>query len=201
MAGCAVITTLAVAGEMHPAALVTVKLYVPIARPVVVVVLPVPVIAPGLIVQLPAGRPFNTTDPVDKVQVGCVMVPTIGAAGVAGCAVITTLAVAGEMHPAAFVTVKLYVPAARPVIVLVLPVPAIAPGLIVQLPEGRPFNTTDPVDKVQVGCVMVPTIGAAGVAGCAFTVTLIATEIHPAKFLAVRLYVPGATSVNTPPDE
>ena len=66
---------------------------------------PVPVIPPGLIVQLPAGKPFNTTLPVAKIQVGCAMVPTIGADGVAGCALITTFADAAEVHPTAFVTV------------------------------------------------------------------------------------------------
>ena len=46
--------------------------------------------------------------------------------------------------------------------VALLPLPVIAPGLIVQLPAGRPFNTTLPVAVVQVGWVMVPTPGAAG---------------------------------------
>ena len=72
------------------------------------VVVPVPVIAPGLIVQVPvAGKPDNATLPVAKAQVGWVMVPTIGAVGVVGWALITTLAVALEVHPAALVTVKL----------------------------------------------------------------------------------------------
>jgi len=39
-------------------------------------------------------------------QVGCVIVPTEGAVGVAGCALMPTLPDAGEMHPEAFVTVK-----------------------------------------------------------------------------------------------
>ena len=64
-----------------------------------------PVIAPGLIVQLPAGKPLNITLPVAVAHVGCVMVPTVGAAGVAGCASITTSADATEVHPAALVTV------------------------------------------------------------------------------------------------
>ena len=64
-----------------------------------------PVIAPGLIVQFPAGKPFNTTEPVATVQVGCVMLPGVGAAGVAGCGLITILADAGEVHPTALVTV------------------------------------------------------------------------------------------------
>ena len=70
-----------------------------------VVLVPVPAIAPGLIVQFPAGKPLNTTLPVATAQVGCVIVPTVGAAGEPGAAVMTTLADAEEVHPAAFVTV------------------------------------------------------------------------------------------------
>ena len=40
--------------------------------------------------------------------------------------------------------------------------PAMPPGLIVQLPAGKLFNTTEPVATVQVGCVIVPTVGADG---------------------------------------
>ena len=64
-----------------------------------------PAIDPGLIVQLPVGKPLNTTLPVATAQVGCVIVPTVGAVGVTGCAPITTLADAEEVHPAALVTV------------------------------------------------------------------------------------------------
>ena len=70
-------------------------------------VAPVPAIAPGLIIQLPAGNPLNSMLPVATEQVGWVMVPTIGAAGVAGCTLITTAVDAGEVHPEALVTVKL----------------------------------------------------------------------------------------------
>jgi hypothetical protein len=77
----------------------------------------------------------------------------------------TTLADAGEVQPDELVTVKLYVFAVKPDIVLLVVDPAIPPGLIVQLPEGNPLNTTLPVDVAHVGCVMVPTIGAVGVAG------------------------------------
>ena len=66
-----------------------------------------PNIPPGLIVQLPAGRLFNTTLPVDTVQVGCVMVLTVGAPGGAGGGLITTLAEATEVQPTSLVTVKL----------------------------------------------------------------------------------------------
>ena len=133
-----------------------------------VVLEPVPAIDPGLIVQLPAGKPFNTTLPVANTQVGCVMVPTVGAPGVKGCALMTTLPDADEVHPEVLVTVKLYVFADKPDIVLLVVFPAIEPGFIVQLPEGNPLNTTLPVGTAHVGCVIVPTVGAAGKA---FTVT------------------------------
>ena len=66
------------------------------------------VVPPGLLVSVHvpvAGRPFNTTLPVAIAQVGWVMVPTVGAVGDDGCAVITTLAEAGETQPEALVTV------------------------------------------------------------------------------------------------
>ena len=77
----------------------------------------------------------------------------------------TTLADAREVQPSALVTVKEYVPATRPDIVVLKPVPAIAPGLMVQLPAGKPLNTTLPVATAQVGWEMAPTVGADGVAG------------------------------------
>ena len=73
-------------------------------------------IAPGdaVKVQSPvAGSPLRATLPVASAHVGWVIVPTVGAVGVAGCALITTLADAKEVQPAAFFTVKVYVPAAR----------------------------------------------------------------------------------------
>ena len=79
------ITTLTDADEIHPAALATVKLYVPGESPVTVKFVPVPVIFPGFMTHVPEdGKPSNTTLPVDTVQVGCVIVPTIGADGVVG---------------------------------------------------------------------------------------------------------------------
>jgi hypothetical protein len=136
--------------------------------------------------------------PVGSAQVvGSAGVAT-GAAGAVGAALITTLTVAGDVQPAAFVTVNVYVPVARPLIVVVAPEPVMLPGLIVQLPAGRPLRSTEPVGVVQVGCVGVPTTGAAGPAGAGFTVTCEAEEIQPAAFFTVTLYVPGATFVNTP---
>ena len=72
-------------------------------------VVPVPVIPPGLIVHVPlAGSPLSTTLPMGAAQAeGCVTVPTIGAVGATGGALITTLADGFEIHPAAAVTLKL----------------------------------------------------------------------------------------------
>ena len=66
---------------------------------------PDPVIPPGLMVQFPAGRPPKITLPVATAQVGWVIVPTVGAVGVTGGALITTLADAGDTQPAALETV------------------------------------------------------------------------------------------------
>ena len=46
----------------------------------------------------------------------------------------------------------------------VLPVVVIDPGIrfSVQLPDGNPLKTTDPVGTAQVGWVIVPTTGGAG---------------------------------------
>jgi hypothetical protein len=73
------------------------------------VLVPVPAIDPGLIVHTPvAGRPFNTTVPVDAAhEEGCVIVPTIGVVGATGGALITISADGFDIHPAAAVTLKL----------------------------------------------------------------------------------------------
>jgi hypothetical protein len=67
------------------------------------------VVPPGerVRIQVPvAGKPDKVTLPVETAQVGCVTVPTVGAAGKPGCALIATLAEACETHPEALVTVK-----------------------------------------------------------------------------------------------
>lgn len=137
--------------------------------------MPVPevVAPPGVLVnvQVPvAGRLFNNTSPVAIVQVGWVIVPTPGAVGVAGWALMITLADVDEVHPDALVTVNVYVLATSPDIVVVVPVPelVVPPGdlVIVQVPEdGKPVNSTFPVAEVQVGWVIVPAAGADGVTG------------------------------------
>jgi hypothetical protein len=57
-------------------------------------------------------------------------------------------------------------------IVVLVPDPEILPGLIVQLPVGKPLNCTEPVATVQVGCVMIPKMGVATAVGCAITKAL-----------------------------
>ena len=65
---------------------------------------------------------------------------------------------------------------------MLLPVPVIAPGLIVHVPdEGRPFKTTLPVvAEHDRGCVIVPTTGAVGATGAGLiTISADAFDIHP----------------------
>lgn len=71
---------------------------------------PVVVTPPGCRVRVQdpeEGNPLKNTLPVERLQVGWVMVPTAGAAGVGGCALITTLDEDVEVHPETLVTVKL----------------------------------------------------------------------------------------------
>ena len=70
-----------------------------------VVVVPVPAKTPGLRVQFPEGKPFKITLPVATEQEGWVMAPTTGGDGTSGGEFMITLAEAGEVHPAALVTV------------------------------------------------------------------------------------------------
>ena len=50
--------------------------------------------------------------------------------------------------------------------VVLVPVPVIDPGLMVQVPDaGKPFSTTLPVATRQVGWVIGPTDGSVGVGG------------------------------------
>jgi hypothetical protein len=97
-------------------------------------------------------------------------VPGTGAAGVTGCASITTVADWIDVQPTEFVTVKVYEPAGIPVTVLVVPEPVIVPGpgdlVSVHVPiDGNPLRTTLPVAVEHVGWVIGPTTGAEGVTG------------------------------------
>ena len=182
--------------ETQPATLLTVKLYVPVANPVMVVDVVLPVTLPGLIVHAPAGSPLKTTLPVATVHVGCVMAPTVGAGDVSGWALMTTFALDAEVQPAALLTVKLYVPVANPVIVVDVVLPVTLPGLIVQFPAGSPLKTTLPVANVHVGWVMAPNVGAGDVSGWALMTTFaLDADVQPAALLTVKLYAPVANPV------
>lgn len=137
-----------------------------------------PAIAPGLIVHVPGGRPESSTLPVAEAQVACIIVPTSGAAGAPGGELRTTSPEERDVHPASLVTVKLCVPGSSPEMVVVRVLPVIPTGLIVQLPAGSPESTTLPVEDAQVGCVMAPATGAAGVTGCASIDAVAPAEIH-----------------------
>lgn len=151
-----------------------------------VVLVVLPEIAPGLRVQLPAGNPVSITLPVATEQVGWVIVLNWGGDGITGCGFITTLTDDVEVQPEALVTVNVYEPAANPVIVLLLPVPEIEPGFMVQFPAGKSFKVTLPVETVHVGWIMAPTVGAIGVAGCGL-ITLLAEgdDSHPIELVTV----------------
>lgn len=202
--GCAGITTFADGADRQPFAVTTVKLYVPEVRPVIVELVPDPdvVTVPGyrVNVHVPVeGKPVKTTLPVDNVQTGGVIVPTKGAGGIGGCALIRTFPDCGDIHPVELVTVKVYVPAGRVVIVVAVPEPDIvtAPGFLVKVHDpvgGNPLKTTLPVDIAQVGWVIIPTTGAAGAAGGA-AITTSADEVdeHPSALVTTKLYVPAVT--------
>jgi hypothetical protein len=127
-----------------------------------------------------AGNPVRLTLAVANTQVGCVIVPITGAVGTDGCGFITTSAEAMDVQLSTLVTVKVCVPTASPVSVVVVVDPVIPPGLIVHAPAGNPLNTTLPVVVKHVGCVIAPITGAVGVAGCAFITTFpVAADVHP----------------------
>lgn len=73
------------------------------------VVVPEPVALPDgepVIVQAPDGKPLRAIVPVGVGQVGCVIVPIVGALGTFGAAVKIAFAEAVEVQPSAFVTVN-----------------------------------------------------------------------------------------------
>lgn len=188
--GCEGITTLGEGTDKHPSFVVTVKLYVPVWRPVMVVLVPLPVedTVPGyrINVHVPEeGKPDNATLPDGNAQVGGAIVPTDGAGGINGCGFIRTLAEGTDAHPPEFVTINVYAPAKSVEIVAVVPVPVInTPSgflVMVQVPiTGKPLKSTLPVEIEQVGCEIVPITGAEGEAGCVSIITLDdATETHP----------------------
>jgi len=182
---------------VHPEEFLTVMVWLPLAMPVNAV--PVCQGLPSMLYSrsAPIGLVTVTTAFPDPREQSAVCT---GLSGDAGCASITTLADAGEVHPVALVTLKLYVPAIKSDIVKLVPVPAIAPGLIIQLPDGKSFNTTLPVAVAQVGCVMVPTTGAGGADGSLSVAFTPVAVVHPLAVTSKLLYVPaGAVMVAVPP--
>jgi hypothetical protein len=168
----------------------------------IVVVAPVPVnnTPSGFLVMVhvpAAGKPLKTTLPVDIEQVGCVTAPITGADGEAGCVSINTLPDAGETHPNELVTVKVYVPAARSVMVAAdpLPVVTIPPGdrVNVQVPDaGNPLSCTLPFESEHFEGVIVPTKGAEGTGGCGLIIALFeGVEVQKLAVVTVKVYVPG----------
>ena len=73
-------------------------------------------------------------------------------------------------------------------IVLVVPVPVIAPGLIIHVPvAGSPLNTTLPVGEAQEdGCVIVPGIGAKRPGASFITTSGEGIDIHPAEVVMLK---------------
>ena len=60
---------------------------------------------------------------------------------------------------------------------MLVPVPEVVvpPGVLVSVHvpvDGRPLRTTLPVDTAQVGCVMVPIVGAVMIPSAWFTTTV-----------------------------
>jgi len=159
---------------------------VPAVNPVIVLLAPVPDIEPGLMVQLPAGKPFNTTLPVETKHVGWVTVPTNGVSGVSGWSLITTFTDAVDTHPEPLVTIKLYVPGSNPDMVVIGPVPVIPPGYIVQVPAGSPPSTTLPVATEQDGCVIESISGGSEFPGLGRITTSTVVDVHPAEFVTEK---------------
>ena len=76
---------------------------------------------------------------------------------------------------------------------VLVPVPVVVtvPGYRVRLHvpvEGKPSNTTPPVDKVHDGEVIVPTEGAVGTGGCGLIITFPeGGDIHPLELVTVNV--------------
>ncbi len=103
------------------------------------------------------------------------------------------------------VTVQVQVPEESPVIVVLVPVPVVvfAPGVLVNVHvpvAGKPLKTTLPVAVPHVGCTIVPTIGAVGLAGSVKLAFTPVAEVHVLAVICKLLYVPaGAEMVAVPP--
>ena len=98
-----------------------------------------------------------------------------------------------EIQPAELVMVNVYVPAANPEILIVLPLPVVVklPGESVncQVPlTGNPFITTLPVGESIPGWVIVPINGGVGISGWAGITTFADNpETQPAELATEKL--------------
>ena len=105
--------------------------------------MPVPVVVPpGVLVRVHvpvAGNPLRVTLPVATPQMGWVIAPTTGAVGVGGWALITTWPETVEKQPSLLLTVKVWVPVASPVMVV------LTPTLVVVAPLGMAVTVQVPV--------------------------------------------------------
>jgi hypothetical protein len=90
------------------------------------------------------------------VQVGTIIVPISGAAGIGGCVFITTFAEGADKQPDELATVKVNVPEGMDETVVETPEPEIVtpPGVLVSVQApvaGNPLKTTLPVEIAQGG--------------------------------------------------
>ena len=69
--------------------------------------------------------------------------------------------------------------AASPVNVVVVPVPPIDPGFMVQFPAGKLLNATLAVVVPHVGCVIVPITGVVAVGTAVVVTSALAAEVQP----------------------
>ena len=123
----------------------------------------------------PVGE-VTTIVPSGVLQDGCVMEVT-ATDGALGCA-FTVIAVGDEtqvLSPVR-VTVRVWVPGVRPA--KVTDAWYEPPSILYWYSPVGEVTTTVPVEVEQVGWVMLATAAAATL-GCAFTVTIVAVEIHP----------------------
>ncbi len=130
----------------------------------------------------------KTADTATVVAVATVAVP-VSVEGVSGVVLDklepTDVVDGKDTHPALFLAVMVYQPDANP---LNTPVRLVKPELLMLklLPNTVEVTFIVPVTTVAVGWV-TDKVGAAGVAGCAFTTTLLAVDMQPPELMATRL--------------